>query len=236
MHPDAQPGGGDASAEASSDHAVGPADAVADAADAVTDAADAGSAACQGAAVVDVCGCGCCGAPMSTVCYFPARGESAATIPDPRPPSCAAVGCSAGVRHLCCADPGPPAAGADAGSAGLCAWETPTNALRVGFTKAEGATCTTVMLIASGPLDAAPPTDPVAGWRFESGSRGACDGSGAPIPVIGALGSIFLNEPASGHVIVHLAVFFDAGSGVAASVRLDAADVAISMNTTGCTP
>ena len=44
------------------------------------------------------------------------------------------------------------------------------------------------MLIASGPLDAAPPTDPVPGWRFESGSRGACDGSGTPVPLIGALG------------------------------------------------
>ncbi len=68
---------------------------------------DAATAACPaGVAPLDVCGCGCCGEAMGRACYYPSRGETRAEIPNPPGQSCSMAGCSYGVRHICCADPG----------------------------------------------------------------------------------------------------------------------------------
>jgi hypothetical protein len=235
---DAPGDGGDAAPETGGDQREAPDDTGADAADAAvaTDAGDATVAAtCEGAAAVSVCGCGCCGGvAMSAVCYFPALGQTASAIPDPRPANCATVGCSAGVRHVCCADPGPAPAGADAGNASYCARDPGTNLPRIQVTKTDGATCTTISLQGPGAGGAAVP-QPIAGWTFENGTRGPCAGSATPTYAIGALGSVALRAtPAPGHVDVHLAVFFDAASGVPDAIRFDVADLTLSVSS--CAP
>jgi hypothetical protein len=234
--------GGDAAIEVAVDRPVVPdatgADELSDtaSADMLAPGDGALAATCEGAAAVNVCGCGCCGQPQSTVCYFPALGDSAGAIPDPRPSNCATVGCSAGVRHVCCADPGAPPSIGDAGNDGYCARDPATNLPRIQVTRTEGTTCTTITLRGPTSVDAST-AQPIPGWMFESGTRGPCvaDGSAARDTAIGALGHVaFRPSPAPGHIDAHLSVFFDATSGVADTVRFDFGDLPLSLS--NCAP
>src|SRR4051812_42390426 len=164
----------DADAPAGADaHAGGDARADADTSgDSGADADDdAGSIAfsCVNAPVANVCGCGCCGGqPMSTTCYYPALGQLAGGIPDPRPSDCSAVGCSAGVRHICCVDPGPPPPPGDAGSgASYCAYDPATDLPRIIVERRDGQSCLSVRLAGR---DVPPPASgaaPIPGWVME---------------------------------------------------------------------
>ena len=113
----ADAGGGDQvmivpSDAASADHASAPDVGGGDPPDALRPP-DAAPMCPTNAPTLDVCGCGCCGAPVKNACYYPELGQSIATIPNPPGTDCQFVGCSAGVHNVCCAGPGsPPAAGA----------------------------------------------------------------------------------------------------------------------------
>jgi hypothetical protein len=177
---------------------------------------------------VDVCGCGCCGQPMGRACWYPARGESAAGIPDPRPANCATVGCSAGVRHLCCADPGP--AAGNPGS--YCARDLATALERYAIVRRDGASCVQVVVARVNQPGALPVAAP-PGWSVR-GERGPCDQPGAREPAIGALGTFAVDGAFQNmRFDLHAALFFGDASGVAQAIRLDVDDLALSP---GCGP
>jgi hypothetical protein len=189
--------------------------------------ADAGAACPANAPALNVCGCGCCGAaPMGHACYYPVRGESVSTIPNPMPSpaSCAAVGCSFGLRYVCCAEPGAPAAP----TATYCSRDLATNLERYVVIKTEGAVCTQFQLDgytspSAFPISASP------GFSVARATMGPCDGSAPAAYAIGGLGSIdFRRAPASSNLDVHVTLFFDGASGTANAVGLDVDGLTIS--------
>lgn len=177
----------------------------------------------DGIAVLDVCGCGCCGGvPGVTSCYYPALGQTRATIanPAPSPTTCAMAGCALGERHVCCADPG------QAASAALyCARDTSSEDLpSLTLRKREESVCTDVVFSNIG-APAFPISSPGL-YSVEYAVRGPCDGSGAL--AIGGLGTMTRDVDATSGLVqisAHLVLFFDAGSGIADSVRFDVAGV-----------
>jgi hypothetical protein len=180
-----------------------------------------------GVGPVDVCGCGCCGAPQEATCYYPALGQSAAGILNPIPPpqTCATAGCAGGVRHLCCIDPGPQLEGAD-----LCADDRSIEDLRrFAISRRDGTVCTTVMF--EGGPTAQLPIDGPQGYAASYGLRGPCDGSPPQARIIGAAGSVNLRIVSDGGGVrvadIHATLFFDGGTGIASSVRLDADSLVI---------
>jgi hypothetical protein len=87
------------------------------------DASEAGTQGASGSPSVEcraeyaACGCGCCGAPTTTTCFYPERGDSLEAIQRAdqmlgASPGCANAGCSSGLRYVCCPTPSqtPPAA------------------------------------------------------------------------------------------------------------------------------
>src|SRR4051794_6588755 len=131
---------------------------------------DGATAACPaGVAPVDVCGCGCCGEAMGRACYYPARGETREEIPNPPGQNCAMAGCSYGIRHVCCADPGP-----EVSQAPICAIDTSIEDLsRFTITRRDGDLCTTLELsITSSILQITGPP----GYPFAKAWRARCDG------------------------------------------------------------
>jgi hypothetical protein len=124
-------------------------------------------------------------------------------------------------------------AGNDGGDATTCAYDPATDLPRVRLTKVEGTVCTKISLV--GPNAGPPsPTDPIPGWKFESGTRGPCDGSGTPADAIGAFGTAALGGPSPGHVDIHLAVFFDPSASAVSAVRVDVQDLTLSIS--ACSP
>jgi hypothetical protein len=196
---------------------------------------DGATAACPaGVAPVDVCGCGCCGEAMGRACYYPARGETREEIPNPPGQNCAMAGCSYGIRHVCCADPGP-----EVSQAPICAIDTSIEDLsRFTITRRDGDLCTTLELsITSSILQITGPP----GYPFAKAWRARCDGSDAPKFAIGGLGTV--TPGTSGTLLpfprfdVHVVLFFDRGSGVAEPVRIDRDEVAVASRcTTGACP
>lgn len=215
-------------ADAAPDAADASADTARDAADAGRDGtADGVPGVCPaGVLPLDVCGCGCCGEAMGRACYYPARGESRESIPNPMPtPSqCAMAGCSFGVRYLCCVDPGP-----DPGHGNACATDTSIEDLsRFTVSRRDGAICTTLEISSGAPVL---PIAPPPGYKSVQAWRAPCDGSAPPAYAIGGAGSV---TPGSSGTLfpfprfdVHVALFFDAGTGTADAVRVDADDVAV---------
>ena len=214
--------GADVSADVSVD---APADVTADAAADVT--VDAAAAACPAdVPPLDVCGCGCCGEAMGRACYYPSRGESRDAIPNPVPPasSCATVGCSYGVRHVCCADPGAQPSMTDICGNDASSEDWP----RFTVTRRDGDMCTTLELGSAGMI--LPIVGP-PGYANTNGWRQPCDGSTARVYAIGGLGRVTAGT--SGTLLpfprydVHVALFFDNGKGSAEAVRIDGDEVAI---------
>ena len=197
------------------------------------DAGDAGAAICPaGVAPLDVCGCGCCGEAMGRACYYPSRGETRESVPNPIPPpsSCAMAGCSFGIRHLCCADPGP-RSGADI----VCGIDTSVEDwAKFTITRRVGDVCTTLELGSSSPRlpIAGPP-----GYANTNAWRAPCDGSKPPTYAIGGLGTVTPGRSGTQSPLprydVHAVVFFDSGTGVAEAVRIDKDDVAVGPSCTG---
>jgi hypothetical protein len=181
---------------------------------------DTGAMCPTDASTLNVCGCGCCGgAPEGRACYYPARGESTSTIPNPMPSaaSCAAVGCSFGTRYVCCADPGAPAAP----TASYCSRDLATNLERYVVIKTEGALCTQFQLDGY-TSPSAFPISTTAGFSVSIGSRGPCDGSAPRTSAIGGLGRVtFRRAPGASSLDAHVTLFFDGAAGPASGVRLD---------------
>ena len=195
--------------------------------DVASDAVDGGAAMCPaGVAPLDVCGCGCCGdgQAMGRACYYASRGETRESVPNPipPPPNCATAGCSFGVRHLCCADPGP-RSGADL----VCGIDSSDEDFpRFRITRRIGDVCTTLEMSIQ-----FSPSLPIVGPPGRTNSRawrGPCDGSSPRINAIGGLGQV---TPATSGTLtsprydVHVVLFFDSGSGIAEAVRIDRDDV-----------
>jgi len=213
--------------------APAPADAAGDApsnatADVRGDAAtDAAPAVCPaGEPPLDVCGCGCCGGvKIPAYCYYPARGETRAAIPNPTPSAreCAGNGCDEGAHYVCCADPG-----AQPRSAVVCARDTSLETRpRFTITRRDADVCTTLELGSTLPrLEITGP----AGYANIDARRGPCDGSSAGEHAIGGLGRVVpgpSSTPSGPRVDVHVVLFFDDGTGVAEALRIDADDVAV---------
>lgn len=189
---------------------------------------DAASAMCSSSdGVVDVCGCGCCGGgPMNARCYYPQLGQSPTQIPNPMPDAnaCATVGCSAGLRHMCCADPGTPASG----SATYCARDLATDLERYTVTKKDGATCAGFALQGlTSPTDF-PITTSSQLWVGQ-GTRGACDGSTPVMQAIGGLGQISFAPTQAGSAFdVHVTIFYaDPSTGAPIAERFDVDELAV---------
>jgi hypothetical protein len=157
---------------------------------------------------------------MGRGCYYPSRGETVASIPNPKPSpeACATVGCSAGKRYLCCADPGP----LPSGSATYCLHDMATAIDRYAFSKRDGGTCTSFLLEAyTSPNDL--PLDTPPGFGVSRAQRRPCDDSAALSAAIGGQGEVRLIQPAGpgARFDVHVALFFDGGSGAAIAERFD---------------
>lgn len=171
--------------------------------------ADAGIACPANAPTLDICDCGCCGPPQHRSCYYPALGESVSTIPNPPPPgNCNLAGCSAGVRYICCADPGTPAAP----TASYCLWITRGAEIGYKVMKREGDTCTSIDVgaLANRPTNiSAPDALPVAGER-----NTPCDFGPKPTPAAGGLGSIGAGAAGGISIDVHAVLFFETATGV----------------------
>jgi len=192
--------------------------------------ADAPPAVCPaGVAPLDDCGCGCCSAPTVRACYYPGLGESRDTIPiEPVPPPsvCATMGCwDGGKRYACCADPGPQPTDAI-----FCARNTSGEDLPIfTVTKRDAEACTTVQLGAgaSVPFHVTPPP----GYGAARGWRGPCGDAPPAVFAIGGLGSV-TQRPApaidgSARYDVHVALFFDNGTGIADVSRIDVDDIGV---------
>jgi hypothetical protein len=186
----------------------------------------AGAVCPVGVAVLDICGCGCCGGqPGATYCYYPAVGQTREAIPNPIPPSCAAAGCAFGGRHLCCADPGETAS-----NAMYCARDSSSEDYP-SFTvnRQDGDTCTEVVFSLTSSVSKTRFRLSSSWGGFDSAWRGPCDGSGSRSRAIGGLGTVVREDGADGltHLGMHFALFFDGGAGAADSVRFDVDDVVL---------
>jgi hypothetical protein len=171
---------------------------------------------------------------MGRACYYPSRGETREEIPNPPGQSCAMAGCSYGVRHICCADPGP-----DLSQPSICAIDTSIEDLsRFTITRRDGDMCTTLELGGAAPI--LPITGP-PGRANANAWRAPCDGSDAPRFAVGGLGTVAPGT--SGTLLpfprydVHVVLFFDSGTGVADAVRIDRDEVAVASRcTSGACP
>jgi hypothetical protein len=202
----------------------GPGDRAADAGVEVGGDASAVAMCPGGTAARDVCGCGCCGGQaQGRACWYPALGQQAAAIPDPRPADCSTVGCSQGVRYLCCADPG----GSAGGAGSYCARNLATAIERFQVTRRESGDCT-FLVLAQSPNEMGFPVATTQGWSVTGGRR-PCDASGPATAAIGGLGTAMVTPAGTtGRVTVHVALFFDDGTGVASATRLDVDDLVLS--------
>jgi len=71
---------------------------------------EGGAAPARDDETYDACGCGCCGAPQVTRCYYPDLGQDLGEVvredeAAASSPSCANAGCAAGVHHVRCQVP-----------------------------------------------------------------------------------------------------------------------------------
>lgn len=194
---------------------------------------DARVAVCpDGVAPLEVCGCGCCGGVTEgIVCYYPSRGETREGIPNPMPSpaECATNGCVDGARYVCCADPGP-----GAPQPTICAIDTSIeDRARFTVTRRDGDLCTTLEI--GGAASFLPITLP-PGWTNAGGWRALCDGPNTPVRAIGGIGTVTARASATlPHYDVHVALFFDNGTGSAEPVRIDRDDVAVAPRCTTAT-
>jgi hypothetical protein len=181
------------------------------------------------------CGCGCCGAqPQPTLeagCYYPALGESPATIDPPRTPeSCANAGCSIGQRYLCCASPAAPIAETPS----YCAYDLATDIERYEILKTDGTICTRIRLEGL-PSGHKFPVSTPAGFEVSGGHRVPCLSSAAGVQAIGAIGSVGFRPAAQRPTLdVHVTLFFaDGPGGTVDAERFDVDGVALDASTCG---
>jgi len=183
---------------------------------------DAAAVCPPNAATLDVCGCGCCGAPAKNACYYPELGQSIATIPNPTPTNCQNVGCSAGVHNVCCAGPGSPA------PAGVTYCYDVDRSATGGYhiTMNEGGGLCTLLHVTAYSGDMFPISVP-PGYNASGGLDGVCNGNAAWL-AIGGLGSVAITN---GRLDVHVVLFFDR-NGTVDSKRIDVDQLDVLCNGT----
>lgn len=193
---------------------------------------DQGGGVCQGEFAA--CGCGCCGDPRNTACYYPTVGETldaikAADAQSRATTNCTLAGCAAGTRYVCCV---PAAPESQAASYAADSWPGGLDHLTIAK---RGADCATLSL--------ARPAQPRAGFRIDTGgtwaltlaSFGPCVDAGVLGTAQGGLGTVFLHTVASTCVAdVHVTLFGFTSTGTMKTSRLDADGVAVTGMTGSC--
>jgi hypothetical protein len=171
---------------------------------------DAAALCPEGAASFDACGCGCCGPPAVRACYYPERGESISTIPNPMPTNCALAGCSLGTHYVCCAGAG----AAPTGNEIYCYTidRSETGGYHIMKTQAGGCATLHVTARPGSMFPISTPPDLVASGAL----RGVCNGDFAE-DAIGGLGSVAITN---GKLDVHVVLYFERAGGIS-SERLD---------------
>ncbi len=151
----------------------------------------------------------------TTTCYYPALGES---------PQSLNFGCS-DITWVCCADPGP-----SVSAASYCAADTsqPGQA-EITFTERAGSECLTALMFQTSSGASSSYLPP--GYGNVVGYRGACGALPSGPYAIGVLGTVAISASADGGTVqrfdVHLALFFDNGSGTPDAARMDVDGLAV---------
>jgi hypothetical protein len=170
------------------------------------------------------CGCGCCsGAPKDLGCYYPSLGETLAAITAQDQAvknglNCNTVGCAAGVRYVCCAEPA-----AESPSGATYTSEAYAGGLDHVTISKSGVDCATVSFarpMAGGNATLKISTPP--SWGVTSAGFGACGDGGAAAQAKGAVGTFALRASGSQCVAdLHASLFAFAADGTVESTRLD---------------
>lgn len=177
----------------------------------------------------DACGCGCCGVPVNSRCYYPdlaedlvpIKGENEAAASSPE---CANAGCAAGVHYVRCVTPDVE----EGASYSINGYMDSASYLQVARESAEGR-CNDSKFVQPGtPQEGFPIELPLPG-RLSDATDRRCSMS-APPPkrtVIGTLGYLRKAAPGSCKFDFDFTVFFLAEDGTADPVRFKSEGVAL---------
>jgi hypothetical protein len=190
----------------------------------------------------NACSCGCCGGvPMTTRCYYPSLGETAATMAADdlavkSTTDCNLAGCSSGTRYVCC-EPAAPESPSQAKYVATHSVVGTSPHLHITKT---GADCAS--------LDFDWPTgSPNSAWRISAtgvpwamvgGSFGACGEAGASDAAVGAVGTLSYGEGGticmSGFLSLHVTLFAFTAAGEIKTARLDVDGLGTNPYYSGC--
>jgi hypothetical protein len=193
-----------------------------------TDDGDAGAAGAPDMGCGDyvACGCGCCerSTPESTECFYPELGQDLATIvaadeAAASDPTCAAVECGRGARHVCCDSPEDPGAATYTVTGYIGGY----NRLNLKRTGADGR-CTRLALVQpqenTDNLELVLPElwgiDYTMDYACEDENSAAADSRRS---AIGGLGTLAFTSPSNCTLDVNLTLFFLSESGTVDAVR-----------------
>jgi len=191
---------------------------------AMTDEGGAGGSrefACEGS--YDVCGCGCCGAAMSTGCYYPEHGDDLSALKaedqaTAMSPSCDNAGCASGTHLLCCEM----APVNDVANNEIVYFSDDPNTWFIRSTPDEHCTALIIPTASLGGSVsfAFPEQWPIAGASTQDGT---CDSfERAPArPAIGALGTLVRNPDCPAAYDADFTLFFQSDAGTVEGVRFE---------------
>lgn len=175
------------------------------------------------------CGCGCCGGTTPTmVCYYPALGETTASLRAAdeqvrQSTNCELAGCSFGRRYVCCAagEPDP------VGSASYTADGYIGGLNHLTVTKS-GADCAVLQLSEPFTADDRMALQTTGQWRVGGARLGGCADGGPVEAARGVLGSLDIREVTDGCVVdVHASLFAFSSTGEVKTTRMDADGIPI---------
>jgi hypothetical protein len=180
------------------------------------------AAACTGE--YNACGCGCCGGVQPTVqCYYPSLGETIAaiTVQDQatkNATNCELVGCSMGIRHVCCAEPALESpAGVNYAASGY------SGGLEHVTISKSGSECATLhfakpITASSSALKITMPSS----WGVAGSAAGTCGGASATDQAKGGVGTFVLRASGGDCVAdLHVTLFAFTTDGTVKASRMD---------------
>jgi hypothetical protein len=178
----------------------------------------------------DACGCGCCGTgPRYAACYYPTAGETLQSIKDKdvfdrTTTNCAAAGCSAGTRYVCCTPTTPETTSAATYSAD--GWMGDLDHLTIDKV---GTQCARLQLSSPANTRAGFHIDSTTGWGLMAATFGACTDAAISTSVTGGLGTVDIRREGSGCVVdVHVTLFDVSTAGeLQKTTRMDVDGLAI---------
>jgi len=179
-------------------------------------------AACTGD--YTACGCGCCGGVQSTLkCYYPSLGETIAAITaqdqaTKDATNCDLVGCSMGIRYVCCAEPAPDspagvtyeATGYSGGLEHVTISKSGTDCATLSFARPMTGTSSSLKI-----------TMP-SSWGVAGSAVGSCGGTSATDQAKGGVGTFVLRASGTDCVAdLHATLFAFTADGAVKTSRLD---------------